>query len=187
MKLTMNKIYLPDTIESKRLSIRRNKLEWADTIFSTVVKDREHLQPFLTWVDKTQTLDDQKKYLEKTTQEWENYSGFDYAIFIKENNLYAGNIGLHTISWENKRTEIGYWITKEFENKGFITEAVKALEKIIFASSFHRIEIRCDPTNKRSANVARRCGYSLEGKLNHDVIQRGEYRDTLIFAKLGKE
>jgi len=47
------------------------------------------------------------------------------------------------------------------------------------------VEIRCDAENIRSAAVAKRCGFLLEGILRHDsVAVDGGLRSTMIYSKL---
>ena len=65
-------------------------------------------------------------------------------------------------------------------------EAVRCLEKTAFEKGLNRIVIRNDTTNMRSVNVAKNCGYHLDGVLRqdkwNDVTQ--QFRDTNVFSKL---
>ncbi len=98
-----------------------------------------------------------------------------------------GNIGVHTIVWEHGRCEIGYWLLGDFEGRGYMSEAVLALEQACFLHGFHRVEIRCSSQNLRSARVPRRCGYTLEACLREDAWENHQWRDTLVFSKLRGE
>jgi RimJ/RimL family protein N-acetyltransferase len=53
----------------------------------------------------------------------------------------------------------------------------------------NRVEIRCDAKNERSAAVARRGGFPLEGTLRNEdrCPMTNELRDTLVFAKISAE
>jgi RimJ/RimL family protein N-acetyltransferase len=79
---------------------------------------------------------------------------------------------------------LGYWIAQKYVGLGLVSEAVQALEKECFKVGFHRIEIRCSSRNAKSAYVALRNHYRLEGYLKDEVIENSQFRDTLIFAKL---
>ena len=72
---------------------------------------------------------------------------------------------------------------KEFAGKGLISEAIQLIETECFRLGFHRIEIRCSSRNEKSAMVALRNKYILEGYLKDEIIENGEFRDTFIFAK----
>jgi RimJ/RimL family protein N-acetyltransferase len=52
-----------------------------------------------------------------------------------------------------------------------MTEAVRAITSIAFdALGARRVEIRCDPSNLKSARVAERAGFTLEGTLHNNEL-----------------
>lgn len=177
---------LPEVIEADRVVLRRHRLELAEIMFSYIDKDRERLRRFLPWVDGTRTSANTRAYIHKTIDEWELGSLFDYGIYRQSDGLYMGSAGVHTISWENRRCEIGYWILGDFEGQGLMSESISAIESACFSLGFHRIEIRCSSLNSRSASVPKRLGYNLDGVMRGDVIENGQYRDTLVFGKLSE-
>lgn len=183
----MHKKSLPEEVVAERVYLRKHSLETAPTMFEYVDSDGERLGKFLPWVEHTKTLYDEMSYIKMTHEKWSEGSLFDYSIFETENDNYVGNVGLHTISWENDRCEIGYWILGKFEGKGLMSAAVSALEKTCFEIGFNRVEIRCSSLNLKSASVPERLGYKLDGTLRQDSIEQGKYRDTLVFSKLKTE
>ncbi len=70
-----------------------------------------------------------------------------------------------------------------------MTEAVAAIARFAFEElNAQRVEIRCDNRNERSARVALRAGFALEGTLRHDSRDvEGALRDTQIYARLRDE
>lgn len=110
-------------------------------------------------------------------------------LFRKEDGMYVGGSGLHRINWSVPSFEIGYWVRARLEGKGYVTEAVKGITSFAFDRlKAERVEIRCDALNERSAAVARRAGYTLEGQLRHDDwTTQGTLRDTLVFGILRAE
>ena len=183
----MKKKYFNSQLNGSKVILKRHSLDLAETMFNYVDQDRERLRQFLPWVDQTKTLDDEIGYIKHTHQKWDEYILFDYGIFDIESNTYLGNIGTHTISWNNNCCEIGYWILGKYEGKGFISNALKTLEKHIFDLGFNRIEVRCSDLNEKSANVPKNNGYTLEGELRKNAIELGHYRNTKIFSKLKTE
>ncbi|MDA8243850.1 MAG: GNAT family protein [Elusimicrobia bacterium] len=180
----MRQTKFPALIATPRLELRKHVPELAETMFRYVDQDRDRLRVFLPWVDTTKSVDDETAYIKMTSAGWEKGTFFDYGLFERKSGTYMGNIGVHNIAWAHDRCELGYWILGEFEGKGFVSEAVEALEKVCFALGFHRVEIRCASCNPRSAGVPRRLGYSLDGTLRENCIELGSYRDTLVFGKL---
>ena len=109
---------------------------------------------------------------------------FDYGIYDGRSNEFYGCIGAHTIRWEHDCCEIGFSLGEKFQGHGFVCEALLGIEDELFRTGFHRIEIRCDRRNKRSASVAERSAYTLEATLKENLFERGEYRDTMIWGKV---
>jgi RimJ/RimL family protein N-acetyltransferase len=108
-------------------------------------------------------------------------------MFLREQPTVAvGATGLHRMDWSVPRFEIGYWIRRSFEGKGYVSEAVRALTRLAFeALGAERVEIHCGHRNLHSQRVAERCGFVLEGRLrNHRREATGELRDTLVYALL---
>lgn len=180
----MEKIRLSVQLEGTRLNLKKHDLNLASTMFDYVEKDRARLCQFLPWVPFVKTVEDELNYIRKTHQDWAEFVRFDYGIFRKEDDVYLGNIGVHSIRWDYNRCEIGYWILGEYEGHGFMSEAVRTLEKHLFNIGFHRIEIRCSSINDRSASVPIACGYFYDGSLEDDAIEQGKYRQTKRFSKL---
>ncbi len=173
-----------EKLEGARIWLKKLPSEAAKEIYELVDADRTRLGRFLPWVVGIHSVADEEEYLRISDEQWNCYEFFDYGIFLKSDGRYLGSAGAHTLSWENERCEIGYWVAGAFEGKGLIAEAVGLLEKEIFRLGFHRIEIRCDPNNPRSAAVPRRCGYDLEGVLRDQVVENGKRRSTMVWAKL---
>jgi RimJ/RimL family protein N-acetyltransferase len=72
--------------------------------------------------------------------------------------------------WEVPKFEIGYWARTSQTGHGYITEAVNGVVRLaIDTLGANRLEIRCDTKNDRSAAVAKRVGFVLEGTLRCDT------------------
>ena len=166
-----------------QICICRNEEAAAEEMFNVIHRNREQLAEFLPWPDKIKSVQDQVSYIKMSNESWKQKALFDYGIYQLTDQRFIGNISAHSIDWRNSRCELGYWIVKEFAGKGLISEAVQLIEAECFRLGFHRIEIRCSSRNEKSAIVALRNKYILEGYLKDETIENGEYRDTFIFAK----
>lgn len=181
----MNKTHLPVQIESERIILKKHDVTIAKAMFQYVDQDRERLMRFLPWVKFTNSIQDEIDYIKMTHEKWDKHELYDYGIFLKSNNTYMGNVGVHTISWSNDRCEIGYWILGRFEGQGYMSEAVKILTESCFEIGFNRVEVHCDPQNHRSAKVPKQLSFRFEACLTqHAKDHQGLARDTLVFARL---
>ena len=68
-------------------------------------------------------------------------------------------------------------------------EAVHALEAEGFRAGINRIVIGNDTQNPRSAHVAERCGYVLEGVMREDAWDEyhKRFRNSNVWSKLKSE
>jgi ribosomal-protein-serine acetyltransferase len=175
---------LPDLLVTRRLALRRHTVDLAPAKFSLVDAERARLGTFLYWVQRTRTIEDERLYLRNSRKDWDEARTFDYGIFDGTTNEFVGCIGAHTIRWEHDCAELGFWLSSRFEGRGIIGEAVRCLEEELQSLRFHRLEIRCDSRNTRSAAVAKRSGYQLDGVLKNNVFEGGSYRDTMVWGKV---
>ncbi|WP_413575059.1 GNAT family N-acetyltransferase [Bdellovibrio sp. HCB290] len=175
---------LPSALNGPKVSLEKHSSALAPEMFKTIDANREHLKN-MPWIQFTNTVEDSKKWIDVTFAEWDNLALFDYGIYFE--GKYIGSAGVHNIHWENKNCELGYWISKEFEGRGLISEVVKMLESACFKQGFHRVEIRCFSFNDASARVALKNGYKFEGELREDSLVNGEYQSTKVFGKLRGE
>lgn len=183
----MEKRTLSEYITGERIILKKHTIDLAQTMFESVDKDRKRLEVFLPWVKNTKDVQDEIDFIKMIQKEWDKCQWFDYGIFSKSDNTYMGNIGVHHISWPHDCAELGYWLIGKFEGRGFISEAVKLLESELFGHGFHRIEIKCNPDNKRSKNVPLRCGYIYEGTLRQSFKNNSVYTDAQVYSKLATE
>jgi RimJ/RimL family protein N-acetyltransferase len=169
------------------LKITKPDLATANAIFEVICENRKHLRPWLPWEKETKKVEDSMKYLFDKEDMFKAGKKVEYGIYV--NNVYAGNIGIFDINNTKKSAEIGYWLSTKFARNGYVSEAVKLLEKEFFTNGLNRIQIKCDERNLASSGVAQKCGYVLEGKLREDSYSEHfkDFRNTLVFSKLKSE
>lgn len=93
-----------------------------------------------------------------------------------------GSIGYLYLDHENKKTEIGYWLGKEYEGKGFITKAAKILINYAFEElGLNKIEIGAASDNIKSRAIPEKLGFKLEGELRDYEYINGRYIDIEQF------
>lgn len=180
MKITMP----PLEIETPRLKLVRPNKELAQAMFDAVQADRERLARFLPWVEDPKTVADEEKYIAGVHEEWAKQETFAWTMFTKDRQEFIGNIDIHAVITKNLRGEIGYWCVSRFEGQGLVSEAVGAIEKVLFECGLHRIAIHCSTHNDRSAGVAKRLGYQHEGSMKEDSFIGGVWHSTHIYSKI---
>ena len=113
--------------------------------------------------------------------------GINWAITLKDNPQLIGIIGHYRMKPEHHRSEIGYMILPEFNGKGIVTEAIKAVIKYGFETmKLHSIEAVIDPENLASAKVLEKNGFVKEAHLKENEFFDGRYLDSVIYSLLNK-
>ena len=184
----MNPILLdfPDAFDTERLIIRAPRSGDGAQVAEAVRESLDELRPWMPFASEEPTVESQEAWVRQGTASWIARNDLPMLLFLKDTQTLVGSSGLHRFDWNVGKFEIGYWARTGFAGRGYITEAVNGITQFAFAYlKAHRVEIRCDVKNVRSAAVAKRCGFLLEGILrNDDLGLDGSLRDTLVFSKI---
>ncbi len=183
-------IKFKNQLKGDRITLKRTRptLKMAESMFKVIDENRKHLEPWFPWPKLTLKIEDSLKYLFDKELKTEKGEIVEYGIFI--NNEYIGNISIFNINKKNKSGEIGYWLSSYYTRKGYMTEAVKVLEKEAFEKmKLNRVQIKCDERNKASFGVAKKCDYKYEGNFRADSFSEyfNDFRNTFVFSKLKSE
>ena len=124
----------------------------------------------------------------KTHQEQFNQGELiSLAIVHKEDDYLIGNIGI-IIDQKNENGELGYWVGKDYWNKGYCTEAAKALVEYSFRKmGLNRIYATHFKKNPASGEVMKKIGMSYEGCLRQQVKKWGKFEDLVYYGLLRKD
>lgn len=179
----------PDHFETERLLIRAPRPGDGMVVNAAILESLDHLRPWMPWVHPAPTAADTEAHSRRMAARFILREDLALYLFRRSDGLFVGGSGMHRINWSLPSFEIGYWVRASLEGQGYITEAVVGITRFAFDTlQAQRIEIRCDARNTRSAAVARRAGYTLEGRLRRDEwATDGTLRDTLVFSRLRGE
>lgn len=113
-----------------------------------------------------------------------NRTDLGYLLFLRGTDAFVGRCGLHKADWSVPSFMLGYWVNRQYEGQGYITESARALVALAFrALHANRVWLSCSPFNLRSRRVAERVGFRLEGELrNERRMPDGSLRDTLMYG-----
>ena len=161
-----------EKLEGKRIVLLRPyppTFDLAQKIFAEVIVSQENLRPWLPWANKEYKQEDAFVYLTDWCEKsWNEKKGFAYIICDKQTGKFMGCIDAMDINDKHKSCEIGYWISINYQGNGYMHEALELLEAECFRAGINRIVISNDTRNIRSANVAKRAGYHLDGILRQN-------------------
>jgi ribosomal-protein-alanine N-acetyltransferase len=112
-------------------------------------------------------------------------NGRSLSFAIWHQSQLIGQITLGGVMYGAMRAgHIGYWIDRNFANRGFTTQAVEILTQYAFQElKLHRLEINLRPENASSRRVAEKAGYIFEGERPRYLHIDGQWRDHITFVK----
>ena len=158
----------------------------APALFDVVDANRAHLSQFLPWVGYMQSVEDFKVYCRNCEMLFQQGREASFVIF--NNNQLAGRIGFHHMVLQNKTAAIGYWLSKEAEQKGIITRSCTTLINYGFNNlQLHRIEIKAAVNNFKSQAIPEKLLFKKEGVLREAELVNNEYLDLFVYSLLSGE
>jgi RimJ/RimL family protein N-acetyltransferase len=125
-------IDIPDALEGPNVRVRRYRLDDAQALWDAVEESREHLAPWMPWVHDYQAPDDAREFLIRTEARWQLREDLSVAIVERESGRLLGGSGLHRMNWPLRAFEIGYWLRRGAEGRGYVSEAVQLLTRLAF-------------------------------------------------------
>ena len=118
---------------------------------------------------------------------FEEKTNFTFAIREKENPQLIGAIGIH-LDKNHQKAEIGYWLGKEFWNKGYISESLLEILKFAFQElKLNKIYATHFPHNPASGRIMQKCGMNLEAVLKQEYFKNGNSIDVFRYSILKED
>jgi len=178
-----------DELRGQSVLVRPYRETDASDVFQAISESRDYLLPWLPFAAHYQRVEEAQEFVNRCIAHWQLREDFPVGLWDLASGRFVGSSGLHPRDWNIPAFEVGYWLRREAEGHGYVTEAVKLLSEYAFmALGAQRVFIRCDARNARSAAVAARAGFVLEGRLRRDSIAYdGVLRDTLIYAMTAED
>jgi len=158
----------------------------ADQVYSLLKENLDHLQEELPWLNAELSLNDTKEYIRAGLERFSANNGLRAGIWFRGD--LAGIASLHSVSWEDKKASLGYWLGSSFQGHGLVTKACRALIQYAFGvQKLNRLEIQCGVDNHRSRKVAERLGFTQEGVLRQAWWSQGRFVDLVVYSLLASE
>jgi|SRR5579862_7649443 len=120
-------------------------------------------------------------------QKWPRHE-IDLGIELCATGKLIGSFRLRITDSENGLGDFGFVLNRAYWNQGLITEATRAvLDKAFTVLNLHRLIATCDTRNVGSARVLEKAGMRREAHFRQDVFQKGEWRDSYLYAILKRD
>lgn len=113
---------------------------------------------------------------------------YEYAVILRENGEYIGNVGIINIDQRHFHADISYYIDRDYMNMGYATEASQAMIGYGFLElGLKKINGVCMSLNIPSRRVMEKIGMTYEGTLRKDLYKDGAFFDLDRLSILREE
>lgn len=161
-----------------------------DSLLALEVKNKDFFQLFTGLREESfYTYQEQVNRIKNAIKLREEDKGYLFLIYLKKSGAVIGEVNLFEAVRGNLQScWIGYFLDKDQNGKGYMTEAVKlvvtyALQEL----DFHRIEAGVMPHNIGSIKVLLKAGFHKEGIAKKNVKINGRWEDHQTLAIINEE
>lgn len=178
---------LGPVIKTDRLTLRLPQM--VDFVAWSALREisREALTPFEPkWSKNELSREAFRNRLRFYQQEFRDSNGYPLFIFTSDEQTLVGGITLSNVRrGVTQSCSLGYWIGLPYQNRGYMTEAVRMIQHYAFETlSLHRIEAASMPNNLSSIRVLKKCGFFKEGLARRYLCINGCWSDHFLFSFL---
>ncbi|KHF39265.1 GNAT family N-acetyltransferase [Halalkalibacter okhensis] len=171
-------------LSSTNIFLRPFHVTDANDLLQLQLQNKEFFEPFaMVRSDTYYTLIQQQKYIQKWKENMENDLEYQFGIYHHAHTL-IGTISLFQIMRGSLQSAfIGYFLGREYNGRGYGTEAVKLMVDYAFNQlELHRIEAGVMPHNIGSIRVLEKAGFHKEGVAIQNVKINGTWEDHQVLA-----
>jgi RimJ/RimL family protein N-acetyltransferase len=171
-------------LSGKSVNLRELSMDDATTI---VILMSYEISKYLYEVPHPYKIDDALNFIKSS---YKNFSlrngitfGIEYKNTLETNWPLVGTIGIKDIDYVNKKANVGYWIGKQYQDKGIATESVKLVINYAFdVLKLEEISAYVFHDNNPSIRVLEKNGFV---KITDEVKEynhiSNSYRNSLIY------
>lgn len=162
---------IPTRIEGRRIYLRSYEAGDGQWYYAMSQRNRSHLARYESQnvVMSVKTEQDAEVMVRELAADWTARNCFFMGAFDRETDEFVAQVYVGPVDWNVPEFEIGFFVDKDHEGQGYVTEAVQAVMGFIFEHlKAHRVRMECDDTNERSWRVAERCGMVREGHIREN-------------------
>ncbi len=120
-------------------------------------------------------VENAKAFVDEKVRQFNRKEEFLFVLKEKENRTVIGLVYIKKLDWKTGQAELAYCIGYQYEGKGWMTEAVKALSTYAFDTlGLKTLQIIAHKSNLGSIKVAKKCGYLWKRTLKKEHTPLGE-------------
>jgi ribosomal-protein-alanine N-acetyltransferase len=164
------------TITTDRFGLKIISEHDVENVFETMnCKSTAEIVSFLEW---PMTKEQAQKWCNKSVEGISNQT--EYLFIAKDGLLNIGCTGVH-LQKDKNVAEIGYWVAKNYQGKGYATDMAKAAVEFAFKSlQVKKLFAVADQVNAGSFRVLEKAGF-LHAGIKDVTLPDGSIRVSKLY------
>jgi RimJ/RimL family protein N-acetyltransferase len=174
-------------IQTERLTLRPPTLDDVDAIHA--FQSRQDVCTYLLFAPRARASVEAKVAESMSKTRLEKVGDYlQPTMERRDDGRVMGQMYVTIDSVDNECLEIGWIMHPDYAGRGYATEAATALLDFAFRTvGAHRVIANLDPANDASVRVCHRLGMRKEAHFLEDMLVKGEWADTGVYAILERE
>lgn len=174
-------------IHTPRLLIRPKQTGDAIPTVDAVKETWDDLHQWMAWAENLEdvTLQQQENRVRDVTLSFARREEFNLLGIETATSIPVIWCGFHSIDWNSRQCETGFWVRKSAQGRGFATESTNALLRYAFgALGMRRVGITHSAGNEPSRRVVQKLGFIAEGiQPGANFLPGGRVADRFCYAR----
>ncbi len=170
---------------TSRTVVRRFR-EGEGALFYTLIEENKYRisDDFQQTTEAANDKEHAEYYLREKIAQWLLQQEYAFGVWDKDRAFLIGFIRVFNIIWAVPSAELAFFIDRNFEGKGIMTEAVQAVMRFAFDQlQIEKLRLRVATDNYASQRLARKCAFRREGDLRSEFRRpSGEMIDVMLFG-----
>ncbi len=165
--------------------IRRFRENEGETFYELLDNNRSRIEDlFAQSVMPVTSKEECEMFVRRKLASWLLQQEFSFGVWHNATAKAIGFVELFHLDWSVPKAGIMFFVDREHEGKGVMTEVVREVIRFAFAQlNLQRIDLHTASDNFAAQRLARKCGFRREGDLRTYFRKAGgELVDVMLLA-----
>ncbi len=168
-----------------RTVVRRFRENEGEAMYNLVAENTSRIYDFFPeTLESVTNKDTGEGFVRRKIAEWLLQTEYAFGVWEHKNAKLIGFVRIFNINWGVPAAELAFFIDKNFEGKGIMTEVVQAAIRFTFDElNIEKLRLKTATDNYATQRLARKCGFRREGDLRSEFRRpSGELIDVMLFG-----
>jgi RimJ/RimL family protein N-acetyltransferase len=174
------------SLQGRLITLR--KLRSSDAASIQRYANNRDIARFLPRLPSPYTMEDARRWVNLTHRLARKRSEYNFGIEDGQSGEIVGMMSLRNVNRHDRNAEIGYWVGKPFQRRGYAGEALRLILKFAFSElRLVRVYAVVHQQNIGSIRLLEKIGFVREGVWRKASLMNGRWSDVYAYGILKEE